>query len=342
MDAITGFVYGMSMMFFSMMAWMFWRKGSDRLFRLIMILMLIVDAQCLKDILSFYFTGFDNEENWFLISAADMFIIPFYSFVLMELVKPGWTTWRKAVMLELPFVLLPAIYCVTGNNIYFYILAVWGAVYGLTTFVVMFFLIRRYYRQLKERFSYQENINLNWLLAILSSCFLILIIWTMSCFVINVDFDDLYMVLSLAIWMFICYFVYKHESVIDELTDSDAGPIDDGLDDGNVAQGLAATVRQLFEEEKIYLNPKLKLSDVARMVGTNRTYLSRFFNEENGQTFYDFVNNYRVEHATQLLRTSSYTVLEVAEKSGFNSVSTFRRAFVAAHKCSPNEYRAQM
>lgn len=27
MDAITGFVYGMSMMFFSMMAWMFWRKG---------------------------------------------------------------------------------------------------------------------------------------------------------------------------------------------------------------------------------------------------------------------------------------------------------------------------
>lgn len=37
-----------------------------------------------------------------------------------------------------------------------------------------------------------------------------------------------------------------------------------------------------------------------------------------------------------------YTVLEVAEKSGFNSVSTFRRAFVAAHKCSPNEYRAQM
>lgn len=77
--------------------------------------------------------------------------------------------------------------------------------------------------------------------------------------------------------MFICYFVYRHESVIDELTDSDAGPIGDGLDDGNVAQGLAATVRQLFEEEKIYLNPKLKLSDVARMVGTNRTYLSRFF-----------------------------------------------------------------
>lgn len=49
MDAVTSFIYGMSMMFFSMMAWMFWRKGSERLFRLIMLLMLIADAQCLKD-----------------------------------------------------------------------------------------------------------------------------------------------------------------------------------------------------------------------------------------------------------------------------------------------------
>ena len=60
--------------------------------------------------------------------------------------KPGWTTWRKAAMLELPFVLLPSIYCVTGNNICFYILTVWGAVYGLTTFLLIFifqFLSRR-------------------------------------------------------------------------------------------------------------------------------------------------------------------------------------------------------
>lgn len=176
MDAVTSFIYGMSMMFFSMMAWMFWRKGSERLFRLIMLLMLIADAQCLKDLVLFYYKGFDSTEGWYFTSAVDMFIIPFYSFVLMELVKPGWTTWTKAVMLELPFVLLPLLFLISGANIYFYILSVWGAVYGVTTFVVLFFLIRRYHRQLKERFSYQENINLSWLLAILGSFFLILII----------------------------------------------------------------------------------------------------------------------------------------------------------------------
>lgn len=102
MDAVTSFIYGMSMMFFSMMAWMFWRKGSERLFRLIMLLMLIADAQCLKDLVLFYYKGFDSTEGWYFTSAVDMFIIPFYSFVLMELVKPGWTTWTKAVVLELP------------------------------------------------------------------------------------------------------------------------------------------------------------------------------------------------------------------------------------------------
>lgn len=186
-------------MFFSMMAWMFGRKGSERLFRLIMLLMLIADAQCLKDLVLFYYKGFDSTEGWYFTSAVDMFIIPFYSFVLMELVKPGWTTWTKAVVLELPFVLLPLLFLISGANIYFYILSVWGAVYGVTTFVVLFFLIRRYHRQLKERFSYQENINLSWLLAILGSFFLILVIWTFSCFVIDEGFDNLYMVCSLAI-----------------------------------------------------------------------------------------------------------------------------------------------
>lgn len=89
MDAVTSFIYGMSMMFFSMMAWMFWRKGSERLFRLIMLLMLIADAQCLKDLVLFYYKGFGSTEGWYFTSAVDMFIIPFYSFVLMELVKPG-------------------------------------------------------------------------------------------------------------------------------------------------------------------------------------------------------------------------------------------------------------
>ncbi len=336
MDALTSFIYGMSLMFFSMMAWMFWRKGKDMLFRMIMWLMIVIDLQCVKDMTLFYFCGFSSEHTMYLTSALDMMIIPFYSFVLMELVKPGWFSWSKAILLEIPFLLLPLFFIATGHPIWYYILTAWGAVYGCTTFILMFFLISRYHKQLRERFSYQENINLNWLLAILNSFFLILLVWIVSCLMIDVNFDNIYMLCSLGLWMFICYFVYRHESVIDELSDVDVVPIEQSEEE---ASDLAAEVQRLFEVEKIYLNPKLKLSDVARAAGTNRTYLSRFFNRENGQTFYDYVNNYRIRFAEQLLKSSNATLIEVAEKAGFNSLSTFRRVFVANHGCSPIEYR---
>lgn len=48
----------------------------------------------------------------------------------MELVKPGWFRWLKALMLELPFLLLPVFYIFTHNIIWFYVLSVWGAIYG--------------------------------------------------------------------------------------------------------------------------------------------------------------------------------------------------------------------
>ena len=90
MDSVTSFIYGMSMMFFSMMAFLFWRKGKEMLFRMIMWLMIVVDLQLVKDMVFFLIYGFDNEHAWCLTSSLDMMIIPFYSFVLMELVKPGW------------------------------------------------------------------------------------------------------------------------------------------------------------------------------------------------------------------------------------------------------------
>lgn len=87
MDSVTSFIYGMSMMFFSMMAFLFWRKGKEMLFRMIMWLMIVVDLQLVKDLVFFLIYGFDNEHTWYLTSSLDMMIIPFYSFVLMELVS---------------------------------------------------------------------------------------------------------------------------------------------------------------------------------------------------------------------------------------------------------------
>lgn len=96
----------------------------------------------------------------------------------------------------------------------------------------------------------------------------------------------------------------------------------------------------LFDKEHVYLNPRLRLSELAMLLGTNRTYLSQYFNQNCESTFYDFVNDYRIHHAKLLLHSTDDTLETIAMNSGFNSLSTFRRAFVQREGMSPIEFRA--
>lgn len=102
-ECLTFFIYGMCVMFYSMMVWMFWRKGNDKLSRLIMLLMVVLDLECLKD-LALYLSDFElHKSMWHWVNATDMVVVPVYTFVLMELVKPGWLSWRRQRFMRLLF-----------------------------------------------------------------------------------------------------------------------------------------------------------------------------------------------------------------------------------------------
>ena len=152
--------------------------------------------------------------------------------------------------------------------------------------------------------------------------------------------EAIYMGVTLGVWMLICYFIYRHESVIDELAEPAAqAERDTSSDIGNAT--LRERILDLFENQQIYLNPQLKLSDVAAMINSNRTYVSRFFNNSHGKTFFEFVNEYRVQHARTLLQSGNDKLDIVAEKSGFSSRQSFHRVFTKLTGCSPGQYRSQ-
>lgn len=100
-------------------------------------------------------------------------------------------------------------------------------------------------------------------------------------------------------------------------------------------------IEQLFREQKLYLEPELSLSELAIKLKTNNTVLSAAINQNFEKNFNDFVNEYRVEEVKRQLKDPSnahLSLLGVALECGFNSKSTFNRAFKKFTGQSPKEF----
>lgn len=100
-------------------------------------------------------------------------------------------------------------------------------------------------------------------------------------------------------------------------------------DDKAVTQNmeLIAGLHRVLEEEKVFLRPDIHIEDVAKMLLTNRTYVTRLMRQEYGLSFIEYVNVARIQHSQSLLYTTNMTLDEVAERSGFQSTSNYCRAF---------------
>lgn len=83
----------------------------------------------------------------------------------------------------------------------------------------------------------------------------------------------------------------------------------------------------------------ISLSDIAAEVGMNRSAFCSYFKRCKGMTFSQFVTQYRLHTACQLLKHSQKQVSEIAYLVGFNDVPHFVRVFTKAVGMSPSKYR---
>jgi AraC-like DNA-binding protein len=92
-------------------------------------------------------------------------------------------------------------------------------------------------------------------------------------------------------------------------------------------QILLDKINNLFRNNKIHLNTKLTIQDIAQSVGTNRTYVSSIINQHYGVNFCSFVNNHRIEELEKVLnKYPELTNQVLAETCGFGSVDSLKRA----------------
>jgi AraC-like DNA-binding protein len=102
---------------------------------------------------------------------------------------------------------------------------------------------------------------------------------------------------------------------------------------------------QLVHTEKLFLDPELTLSDLASHLDIHTNYLSQIINEQEGVTFYEYINNLRIEEFKRLVQkpeNQKYTLLALAYDAGFNSKTSFNRNFKKNTNLSPSEYLKQL
>lgn len=213
------FIYGLCTMFFGVTAWRFWlRRKEGVLPRLIVAMLSVMVAQCVKDLIVTADGWQLTQRAWNLMSGADMVIIPFYAIVLMELCRPSEFPVTKTLTLhEIPFLVLWTAYLLIDIDGLYYALIAWGAGYGTYYFIWTLRNIPRYNLRIRNEFSFTEDIDLHWLRSILLSFFAILALWIADCFVYLPWLELAFMTSNLIIWMLITYYLERHRTVLAEL-----------------------------------------------------------------------------------------------------------------------------
>ncbi|WP_061272802.1 helix-turn-helix domain-containing protein [Leptospira interrogans] len=96
----------------------------------------------------------------------------------------------------------------------------------------------------------------------------------------------------------------------------------------------------IIKEERIYLDEDIRLPDVSEELGISVHQLSFFLNNHLGMNFNNYINRFRVEEAkSMLINDPSRSVVSVGIAVGFNSNSSFYKAFLKETGMSPKQFR---
>ena len=109
-------------------------------------------------------------------------------------------------------------------------------------------------------------------------------------------------------------------------------------------KSLFEQIKLLFEKEHIYLDPELKVIDLADKLNVTAHNISQTLNLCAQESFYEFVNSYRINDFKKLLgdpEKRKFTILALGMESGFNSKASLNRVFKQHTGVTPREYQQQ-
>ncbi|WP_160114192.1 AraC family transcriptional regulator [Aquimarina sp. AU119] len=244
----------------------------------------------------------------------------------------GLTIWIKIIRFSIQFLIIP-----------FYIYLMWRKIKSHEKLQLM-------------QLSYSEGISINWLRRLLYSIFITWICLIVSHFIIirsEFSYDQIqiypFLLFSLAL-LYIGIYGIRNDVALTEINgipeNNKKKEPDKKQDINNVLEEkqILEYKQKLLDciySEKPYLNPKLSLRSLADISKIPYYHLSTILKIGLNTTFYDFINQYRVEEFIEKAKhpkNKKFTLLTLAFEAGFNSKSSFYSIFKKHKGISPSDF----
>ncbi len=247
---------------------------------------------------------------------------------LLELTSPGWVKGKRIASMSLPFIAFTALYLYSGSRQIITTYAWFLGIFGITVIFIGLFRASKYIKHIKSSYSNIEEIDISWIGYLCAIAFFTQLLWLLASLIAQTISDCIYYASEIILYQLVVVHC-RHLKPIEEIQET--------KDNGSKVYPFATELDKVMEEEKLFLTPNLTLQDLARRLRTNRTYLSNYFKSKD-TTFYDYINSRRTKESVLLMKIHpEYTLDFIAKASGFNSVSTFRRAFNKFMGKNPSE-----
>jgi len=236
---------------------------------------------------------------------------------------------------------------------------------GLSYSIATVMYLRRHRRQIEHSYSNIGRVNLTWLMTLTVAAFGIwLLATTLKIAGVAGLVRDAHISLAMAVLVYAIGYmglrqpeVFRYETAEYPVPKpvaagpSPAPPPDkpepasryerSGLSDLE-ARRLKVSLLAIMDAERPWRESELTLADLAERLGSTPHKLSEVLNSEVGQTFYDFVNGYRVREVQRRIKAGdarALKMLALAMDAGFASKSTFNQAFKKHTSQTPSDFR---
>ena len=219
----------------------------------------------------------------------------------------------------------------------------------LTYIILSFITLYKYRKKIKTEFSSVENMDLSWLNILLVVYFFHWLFDTLIFvfYISDVKSPELYSILGIFSILTLLFFStwavvkgLKQLSVFSGIKQKEKYA--DSQLSKSESEMFVTELISYMETSKPYLEPSLKIIELAKNLSIPAKSLSQSINQQLGKNFFDFINSYRIEEAKkQIVKSSNNgkTILEILYDSGFNSKAAFNRAFKKHTGTTPSEFK---